>query len=658
MGASETINIPVEPAVRFQDAILEGFQAAIDKEENCDLQVSCSDGSIMLPSIIFASASPILRRLEIDASDVVLVLPDLACQHVLLFVRCLLSPMKGNSRSHRNVLREVSQILGAKVEENMEEYFVAKETRYLEDVKEVMSELREEDKESQNIAGGEKGTVSSLGMANLDNVTDTVLRENFSDQEGRLVCLVCFQSLPAGDFTGFREHVAKHELRQLERVALVLPDIGRGGPGLKKKVTSEAELNVCRSADGGYKCPKCAKIVEDKAGLRKHLVYHTHREKKYMYQCPQCPALSADSSNLKRHIASVHEKHLFCCKLCDFKDYKKKHLEDHIELVHTNESLQKKNTTKEIEFADQENVQVEISNLAEEERDASDMMQFTFQCGECKCEKETLEDLQKHQTEKHLVKLGENLAMKRASLVKQTLSCHLCGMNFKKGTLLNQHKLKVHQVGMETTFGCDQCGIKCANLPGLKAHQRGHVAKRFLCGSCNKSFLVLAHLKDHVEKGSCLLENRKCKICDKVYSDKIRLELHMRMHNNLKPFPCTICDKAFTQKRSLKEHLLTHDTVRHYECRHCEKKFVQKNHLKYHLASQHAETAGNEVRHQCAVCNKVFPFPYQLRKHVAVHGSKSAERQLQCRRCLSWFSSPALLQEHSSKCSDQTEVKL
>ena len=50
-----------------------------------------------------------------------------------------------------------------------------------------------------------------------------------------------------------------------------------------------------------------------------------------------------------------------------------------IELVHTNESLQKKNTTKEIEFADQENVQVEISNLAEEERDASDMMQVIKQ---------------------------------------------------------------------------------------------------------------------------------------------------------------------------------------------------------------------------------------------------------------------------------------
>ena len=45
--------------------------------------------------------------------------------------------------------------MGAKIEDNMEEYFVAKETSYLEDVKEVMSELREEDKESQSIVRGE-----------------------------------------------------------------------------------------------------------------------------------------------------------------------------------------------------------------------------------------------------------------------------------------------------------------------------------------------------------------------------------------------------------------------------------------------------------------------------------------------------------------------
>ena len=36
------------------------------------------------------------------------------------------------------------------------------------------------------------------------------------------------------------------QMRQLERVTLVLPDIGKGGPGLRKNLTSEAELDECR----------------------------------------------------------------------------------------------------------------------------------------------------------------------------------------------------------------------------------------------------------------------------------------------------------------------------------------------------------------------------------------------------------------------------
>jgi hypothetical protein len=35
-------------------------------------------------------------------------------------------------------------------------------------------------------------------------------------------------------------------MRQLERVTLVLPDIGKGGPGLRKNLTSETELDECR----------------------------------------------------------------------------------------------------------------------------------------------------------------------------------------------------------------------------------------------------------------------------------------------------------------------------------------------------------------------------------------------------------------------------
>ena len=77
-----------------------------------------------------------------------------------------------------------------------------------------MREMRGEREQPKN-EREEGRTLSNLALANLDNLTDTVLRENFSDQEGRLVCLVCYQILPAGDFLGFREHVAKHEVCQI-----------------------------------------------------------------------------------------------------------------------------------------------------------------------------------------------------------------------------------------------------------------------------------------------------------------------------------------------------------------------------------------------------------------------------------------------------------
>jgi uncharacterized Zn-finger protein len=256
------------------------------------------------------------------------------------------------------------------------------------------------------------------------------------------------------------------------------------------------------------------------------------------------------------------------------------------------------------------------------------LQRFSFQCNGCKFRKRRRSVVEEHVRSCHSEagKRGiKKIALRSKEIVEQNLSCDICQTSFKKRTLLNQHKLKVHAVSLDTDYGCGQCGIKCANLPGLKAHQRGHIAKRFLCGSCDKTFLVLTQLKDHVDRGVCLLENRKCKICFKVYSDRIRLELHMRTHTNIKPFPCKICGKAFTQKRSLKEHLLTHDAVRHFECEHCTKKFVQKNHLKYHLASQHSETSSTDVKHQCAVCERVFPFPYQLRKHVSVHGNMTSK---------------------------------
>ena len=151
-----------------------------------------------------------MLRLDIAACDAVLVLPDLLSRHLLLFVESLLSPLKSASRSHRNALRSVSQTLGTGFEDHLEDHCVTHDLDVPEDVRGVMREMRGEKEPPKNEVEGK--SLSNLALAKLDHLTDTVLRENFSDQEGRLVCLVCYQILPAGDFPGFREHVAKHEV--------------------------------------------------------------------------------------------------------------------------------------------------------------------------------------------------------------------------------------------------------------------------------------------------------------------------------------------------------------------------------------------------------------------------------------------------------------
>ena len=389
------------------------------------------------------------------------------------------------------------------------------------------------------------------------------------------------------------------------------------------------------------------KYLGDKLGFRKHLAYHNLKEKKYLYQCPKCPLKFTDNSNLKRHILSIHDRQVFRCLHCDFEDNRKKRLQDHMNNAH-NDRVQ--GDTEEISLVKGEGSAV-IADLAANDAplasfNAADedggnntsvllnngktssphiLQKYSYQCTGCKFRKRKLAAVEDHIREFHADNPElpiRKIALKAKDGNEQSFPCKHCDAVFKKKTLLNQHNYKVHEIQLDTEYTCTQCGVSCANLPGLKAHTRAHLAKKFLCASCNKSFLILSQLKDHVDKGACMVENRKCNVCGKVFSAKRHLELHMRLHNNEKPHVCNICNKSFTQSRSLKEHMLTHEPERQFKCQHCDKRFVQKNHLKYHLTSQHSLDVTDIPKHSCQTCGKVFPFPYQLKRHEKTHVNK------------------------------------
>ena len=143
----------------------------------------------------------------------------------------------------------------------------------------------------------------------VDSVTDEVLSDNYSDQEGRLVCLVCYKLHGPLDHKLLRTHIKQHTKHQLERVSITLPVIGKGGPGLRKKFLTDFELDdIYRDPGGGHlQCNKCDKqvVISDKTAFRKHLAYHNLKEKNYVYRCDKCPSVFKDPSNLKRSVNLV-----------------------------------------------------------------------------------------------------------------------------------------------------------------------------------------------------------------------------------------------------------------------------------------------------------------------------------------------------------------
>jgi KRAB domain-containing zinc finger protein len=276
--------------------------------------------------------------------------------------------------------------------------------------------------------------------------------------------------------------------------------------------------------------------------------------------------------------------------------------------------------------------------------------------------------------------------------------CPFCEKNFSLGVSLSAHVKQFHPEKLKVDlFNCDFCNEKFFQKGNLKFHLESfkcRTQKNFTCDHCGKEFKEKSKIRRHVksnanfkvecnaqvrlkslsvhktlvhkqnEKFECkitknVFKNSQilkvhfemkfyCKFCIRKFSNRAKLNQHLKFHENPEQFKCQICGHQSTTKSSLKTHLKNHDKNRNYnfKCNQCNYRTDSKKHLINHLkVHEKFRNYANAVK--CEHCPSVLKTKASYKDHLRrQHGTRE---KFQCDVCDSQYLSKISIKKHLFK---------
>lgn len=163
--------------------------------------------------------------------------------------------------------------------------------------------------------------------------------------------------------------------------------------------------------------------------------------------------------------------------------------------------------------------------------------------------------------------------------------------------------------------------------------------ERFQCYYCSATFDQFVHLKEHsVSRHRDLNKKTECNKCNKIFLTVSDLQEHVQMtHPNKKnkhdsidttvlrsskrsPYVCHLCNKTFSRFCDL----LDHDEIQHddlpkkYRCGVCSKMFLMEDRAKVHYNFYHTKTKG-ATNYQCSYCGMELKSASAVANHERMH---------------------------------------
>nr|CAD7257139.1 unnamed protein product [Timema shepardi] len=205
-------------------------------------------------------------------------------------------------------------------------------------------------------------------------------------------------------------------------------------------------------------------------------------------------------------------------------------------------------------------------------------------------------------------------------------------------------------LGIPVEYCCTVCNKTFSNRLRLRYHNFcGSDNKPYKCELCDQTFISRSHyeyhLRNHAGKG-----NHVCEECGKTYQESSTLHSHLHTHSGEKRFVCAHCGKKFTERVHLRKHEITHTGEKAVVCDQCGKKFGYR-----WLLILHQRTHSQEKPHQCPVCSRAFCKKQDMKRHHLTH---TTIKSFECTTCNMLFRRKDNLERHLKNTHvDQTKTR-